>query len=330
MKYLFIGLGSIGKRHLENLRELTNDEIIAYRSSKKNDGLGDKYGIKEYYDFDETLKQNPDVVFITNPTKFHMRFALKIAKNNCHLFIEKPISHNLEKIDELLDIMNKNKKICYVGFNFRFHPNLIKINELIKSDKIGKVLFARMQVGQYLPDWHPDEDYRKSYSARKDLGGGVVLTLIHELDCAHWLFGEIKSVIAYVGKLSSLDIDVEDTASIIMKTKNGAFLEIHLDYIQKPLTRTCEIVGEKGKIEWNYTKNTVRLYLNKEKKLILYKEKKFRRADMFKKELKHFLNIIKKGNKNNKSNDIKHVMKIVEAIKKSSKKKKSIEIKEFD
>jgi len=328
MKYLFVGLGSIGQRHLQNLRAITKDCVIAYRPNAKNiDELNKKYGIKTYTDIKKAFQEEPDVVFITNPTSLHMPIAFKAAEKKCHIFVEKPISHNLNQIDELFSVMKKNNKICFVGFNYRFHPNLIKIKQLLDENKIGKILFARIQAGQYLPDWHPEEDYRQGCSARKDLGGGVVLTLIHEIDYAYWLFGKIESVMASIEKLSSLEIDVEDTASMILKTKNDAIIELHIDYLQRPATRTTEIIGEKGTISWDYFKNEVRLLLNRESKWITYKEKSFERNDMYADELKNFLKCIKNSEQPKITNDdVKDVMRIIEAIKKSSQTGKRINL----
>lgn len=326
MKYLFVGLGSIGQRHLKNLRNITDETILAYRTNTKNvEGLNNEYNIKSYLDLDDAFNQKPDVVFISNPTSLHMPIALKAAEHNCHLFIEKPISHNLDQIDLLFKKMKENNKVCFVAYNFRFHPNLIKIKEILNQNKIGKIFFSRVQAGQYLPDWHPYEDYKKGYSARKDLGGGVVLTLIHEIDYIYWLFGEVKSVFASLEKLSSLEIDVEDTASIILKTKNNVTIELHLDYIQKPAVRNCEIVGEKGKILWDYFNNEVRLYQNKTDNWTSYKEDNFNRNDMYVGELSHFLHCINnKESQQISHKDVKDVMKIIKAIQQSSKKENKI------
>ena len=328
MKILFVGLGSIGQRHLQNLRNITKDSVIAYRSCADDiNELDKKYNIQSFTDIDKAFQEKPDVVFITNPTSLHMPIALKAAENNCHIFVEKPISHNLNQTDELFSTMEKNKKICFVGLNYRFHPNLIKIKELLDKNTIGKVLFARIQSGQYLPDWHPEEDYRKGCSAKKDLGGGAVLTLIHEIDYAYWLFGKIESVMAFTEKLSSLEIDVEDTAAMILKTKNNAIIELHIDYLQRPASRTTEIVGEKGTIYWDYFKNEVKLFQNKENKWTTFKEKSFERNKMYADELKHFLRCINNEEEPKiTNNDVKEVMKIAEAVKKSAEEGKRINL----
>jgi len=328
MKYMFVGLGSIGQRHLKNLRKITDDPVIAYRTNKSNiEEIDEKFNVKSFTDLKEALDEKPDVVFITNPTNLHIPVALKAADISSHLFIEKPISNNSEKIDELYKKMEKNKKNCFVGLNYRFHPSLIKIKNMLDEKDIGKILFARIQVGQYLPDWHPDNDYRLEYSARKDMGGGVVLTLIHEIDYAYWLFGEVKSVFAFTDKISNLEIDVEDVASIIMKTKDNILVELHMDYLQKPPSRSLEIIGTKGKITWDYFKGEIKIYDNKKDIWTTIKEEGFNRNQMYEDEIKHFLNCIKEKEKPRITyKDISDVMKIVDAVKKSASNGFKIEI----
>lgn len=324
-RYLFVGLGSIGMRHLENLRQITNDPILAYRSSKKSVPISKLYKVQSFFNYDLALKQKPDVVFITNPTSLHLPHAIKAAETACHIFIEKPISNNLNFVNKLYSISNKHNRLCYVGFNFRFHPTLIQIKKLLNAGKIGNVLFARIQVGQYLPTWHPEEDYRKSYSSQKKLGGGVLLTLIHEIDYAYWLFGNFKWVIATCEKLSSLDIDVEDTVAIIAKTSNGTLVELHMDYLQTPPERNCEIIGTKGKIIWNYFDNSLKIYQDKLEKPEIYRKNSFERNQMFVAQLKHFIKQVesakttKKHLLNDQQKSVVDVMKIIQAIKKSSK-----------
>ena len=324
--YLFVGLGSIGQRHLKNLRSMTNARILAYRSSKRsNKSIEDKYNIDSFSNLETALAKYPDVVFITNPTSLHIPTALKAAKNKCHLFIEKPISHNTDNIDKLFSICKHNNKVCYVGYNYRFHPNLLKIKQFIDEKIIGKIYFARIQVGQYLPDWHPNKDYRKEYSAIEELGGGVVLTLTHEVDYIHWLFGEIDSLISFTKKVSQLEINVEDIAAIILETKDNIVIELHMDYLQRPSSRTCEIVGENGKILWDYFKNEIKLFVGKENKWYVFREDNFQRNDMYKNELIHFHACIDDKEQPVVSVDqVKAVMDIVKAIKLSSLKGKKI------
>ncbi|MBU1179646.1 Gfo/Idh/MocA family oxidoreductase, partial [Patescibacteria group bacterium] len=229
MRILVVGFGSIGRRHVKNLLSLGVDDILLYRRSKK----GNEFNIPEYDDLDEALAQKPDAVLIANPTALHIPIAIKAARVGAHLFIEKPLSHNLEGVEELSRIIKEKGLISMIAYQYRFHPALQKIKELIDSGVLGKIIFGRVEVGQYLPDWHPGEDYRKGYSARKDLGGGVILTLIHEIDYLTWLLGKPKSVSSVAGHFSNLEIDIEDLAEISVKYENGALGQIHLDCIQK-------------------------------------------------------------------------------------------------
>ena len=280
MRHLIVGFGSIGMRHVSNLVSM-NEVVIIYD--------------RHLHDFDERLKE-VDSVFITCPTINHMEYALKAAKANKHVFIEKPISHNNKDIKNLYDICRKNNKTCYVGYNFRFHKELIDIKERLNNKDVS---FVKVEVGEYLPGWHPDKDYRKEYSARKDMGGGVVLTLSHEIDYIRWIFGKIKTVKAIIGKTSDLELDVEDTASVIMETEKGVFIELHMDYIQKPAVRTMKVRGKNIDIDWDY-------YANKE----------FDRNQMFIDEVTHYINCCN-GNATPvvTEEEVVDVMNIIEEIK---------------
>ena len=197
---------------------------------------------------------------MTNPTSLHIQSALAAAKQGCHVFIEKPISNTLDGIDELIDIARKKNLVVLVGCNLRFHPCLQFIKKLLDEKRIGKVISARVQMGQYLPDWHPWEDYRTMYSAHKSLGGGIILDAIHELDYINWFLGDVNQVFSFSAKLSDLDIDTEDVAEILLRLKSGAIAEVHLDYVQRYPSRTCEIIGDKGSILLNINEGTVKLY----------------------------------------------------------------------
>ena len=185
MKILIVGLGSIGKRHLINICSKTNYEIIVY--TRRTDlQLIRRKNIKIFDNLDLCLKENPNVAFITNETINHIPIALKLAKKGLHLFIEKPLSNDLRQIRNLLQIVKEKRIVTLVGCNFRFHKCIQKIKSLIEQKKIGKIISVKVECGTYLPDWHPYEDYSKGYAARDDLGGGVVLTCIHELDYLYW------------------------------------------------------------------------------------------------------------------------------------------------
>lgn len=262
MKILFIGLGSIGQRHLRNLRCIDPDiEILAYRSIGRNLKISDDmmaeytdlrkhYNIKTFTDYAAALEQRPDAVLVTCPTSLHIPIALEAAKYNCHLFIEKPLSDSMEGVNELIKIVEQKNLVALVGYQLRFHPALRLIHELLHEGKIGKILSAHIEFGKYLPGAHPYEDYRQGYCARKSLGGGALLSLSHELDYAQWLFGMPKRVFALGGKLSSLEVDVDDSDDILMDCSIP--VHIHLDFLQQPSSRKCTIIGEGGRVFWDY------------------------------------------------------------------------------
>ena len=295
MKFLFCGLGSIGKRHVENIKNIIDCEVFALkRKNYKEDDFVKKYKIEIFFDLDKALQSMPDAVFITNPTNFHIPHALKAAKHNCHLFIEKPLSNNMDGVEKLIHLAKKNNLIGMIGCNLRFHPSLRLIKKMLEENWIGKVISIRAQAGQYLPDWHPGQDYRIGYSANKNFGGGVVLDLIHELDYLYWFFGEVKEVFAFIDKSSNLEINSEDTAEILLRFRNNIIGEVHLDYVQRTPSRSCQIIAEEGTIIWDYYKGEVKVYRitnNSWKTFNLKKE--FNLNQMYVDEIRHFINCLK-------------------------------------
>ncbi len=311
MKVLVVGLGGIGQRHMRNVREkFGNDvEIIAYRVRKLSltvsqtleveEGINveDKYNIKAYYDYHEALAQVPDVVFICNPSSLHIPIALKAAEAGCHLFIEKPISHNLDDIEQLVSLCESKNLVGFVGYQLRYHPCYKKLKTLINEGVIGRLLSVHAEVGEYLPNWHKYEDYRQMYASRKVQGGGVVLSQIHELDYLYDLFGLPKKVFAIGGHISSLEIDVEDTAKILLDMQyDGRLLpvSVHMDYNQRPPTRGCKVVGEEGKILMDFMATTLKIEKTDGSVSEEFDYSGFERNQLFTDEINHFFKSIEK------------------------------------
>jgi len=194
MKYLIAGFGSIGRRHFQNLLSLGEKDILFYRSRKSTLSDESLSGFRVEEDLEKALAQKPDAVVISNPTALHLDVAIPAARQGCHILLEKPISNSMDRIDELRNAAKASDSRILVGFQFRYHPGLMQINEWIQQEKIGSIYYVRTHWGEYLPDWHSWEDYHDSYSARKDLGGGALLTLSHPIDYLRWIFGEFDSV----------------------------------------------------------------------------------------------------------------------------------------
>jgi predicted dehydrogenase len=268
---LFAGLGAIGQRHLRNLHAIVGDrlEVAAFRVRRHvavvnerleldtGQSVEAKYGIRVFAELEQALETfRPTLVFVCNPTSLHLDVALPAARFGANLFIEKPLGSSLEGAERLAAIVEEKSLTALVGFQMRFHPCFKKLRQLLAQDSIGRVIAVRARYGEYLPGFHPYEDYRQSYAARESLGGGVILTQIHDFDYLVALLGMPERVFAMGGHLSALEIDVEDVASVSleMRHEDGRALPVHLhqDYLSQPPARTCSFLGEAGAIEVDF------------------------------------------------------------------------------
>lgn len=294
MRFLITGYGSIGRRHFQNLLALGVEDIIFYRTHKST--LDDDE-LSEYIvetDLGKALAHDPDAVIVSNPTAFHLDVAIPAANAGCDILLEKPVSHNMDRVREFRRLVKAEDVKVLVGFQFRFHPGLKQIKGLLAGGQIGRPLSVQAHWGEYLPGWHPWEDYRQGYSARRDLGGGVVLTLSHPFDYLRWLVGEVKAVWAFTESGSDLELEVEDTAEIGLRFENGSIGSIHLNYTQRPAAHWMEIVGTKGTIHWDYIKGKVSVYdVQESARKEIPVPSDFERNDMFIEEMRHFLAVVK-------------------------------------
>lgn len=290
MKVLIAGLGSIGRRHLRNLQILGERDIILYRTHRSTLPDDELSEFLVETDLKTALDHDPDAVIVSNPTSHHLDVAIPAARRGCDILLEKPISHTMEGVTDLATVVRDEQVNVLVGYQYRFHPSLQKMNELLKTGAIGRPLSARSHWGEYLPNWHPWEDYRKGYSARADLGGGVILTLSHPLDYLRWLFGEVEEVWASSGSYGDLELDVEDTAEISLRFSKGMIASVHLDYNQQPPAHHLEVIGTDGTIQWNYSDGAVRWYQGDNNAWQTWSTpQKFERNEMFLAQMRHFL-----------------------------------------
>jgi len=309
VKILFCGLGGIGQRHLRNLRQLLGDElqVHAYRVRGQRIKLRDNltvdegadlerdYAIVVHHDLAEALAEKPDAAFICNPNSLHVPVALYCVRAGVPVFMEKPLASDLAGIDQLLAEVEQRRLPFHVGYNFRFHPGLQRLKALLDSGFFGRLLSVRSEIGEYLPNWHRYEDYRQMYAARADQGGGVILSQIHEMDLIYWFFGLPCSIVTHGGQLSHLEIDVEDTASSLMRCDGamGSFpILLHQDYLQRPPVRCFKIVGDAGYAEIDLLANRLRVYAAEGE---LSEENDFPgfvRNDMFLAQARHFLDCV--------------------------------------
>jgi predicted dehydrogenase len=305
MKALIVGLGGIGQRHARNLRAILQDrvELLAYRvrgltqvitpalQADSGRNVERDLEIEPFTDLGAALARRPDVAFICNPTSLHVATAMACLEGGCDLFIEKPLSDRLDGVDDLIAAAASAGRIAMVGYHLRFNPCLRTLASVVGSGVLGEILAVRATIGEYLPGFHPYEDYRQGYAANADLGGGVVLTQIHEFDYLYSLFGAIKSVYAIGGHWSHLDIDVEDVASTLMAAAIGTRpLPIHLqqDYLQAPPVRQCEVTGSRARALLDFRALTVTV-VTPDAAPIVHSFEGFDRNQMFVDELRHFL-----------------------------------------
>ncbi|KYK28205.1 MAG: Gfo/Idh/MocA family oxidoreductase [Theionarchaea archaeon] len=269
MKILVIGAGSIGRRHIGNLNLLGYNTIDVVDVDKARLAyVKNNFKVTDTFHDMKDISAEYDVAFILTPPAYHVEMALHQARRGVDLFIEKPLSHNTDNIDELIRIKEENDLVIMVGYNLRFNLGLTQLKSYIENGSIGKMYYIRAEVGQYLPDWRPLQDYRKSYTAREELGGGIILDGSHEIDYVMWLadstLTEVKTV---YDRVSDLEITVEDIAEVILKFENGIIASIHLDMIERGYNRYCKVVGEKGSIKWIFKENILKLYDGESRKL---------------------------------------------------------------
>lgn len=261
MKVLIAGLGAIGQRHARNLRALYGDELelLAFRRRRLSHVVTETLarddsrnveadlGVTVFADLDEALAARPDAVFVCTPTSQHLEIAQRAADAGCHLFVEKPLSHTMQDVERLRETVMKKRLVVLVGCQWRYHPCVRWLRDVIHEGTLGTLAEAEIEYGEYLPDWHPYEDYRTSYAARAEMGGGVVLTQIHDYDLAWWLFGPPRSVTATGGHVSDLEIDVEDTVDA--RLEGGAVpVSVRQSFATRPPRRVITVTGDRGSV----------------------------------------------------------------------------------
>jgi predicted dehydrogenase len=290
VKILIAGFGSIGRRHFHNLLALGERDILFYRSGRSTLPDDELEGYPVETDLQAALSHRPQAVIVANPTALHLDVAIPAAEAGCSLLLEKPISHTLDRLPELQAALRSSGAQVFVGYQFRFHPGLRQVKRLVEEGAVGRLVSVRAHWGEYLPGWHPWEDYRQGYSARQDLGGGVVLTLCHPLDYLRWLLGEVASLWAFTGQLSDLGLSVEDTAEIGLRFFGGALGSLHLDYCQRPPSHRLEMIGTRGVIRWDNAGDAVQLYRASDDQWNSFSVPAgFERNIMFLDQMRHFL-----------------------------------------
>lgn len=313
LRILFVGLGGVGQRHLRNLRSLLGEELdpIAYRVRRENAVLTDQltiaqsshlereFRLRVFDDLDRALGERPEICIVANPSALHVPVALRAAEAKVDLFIEKPLSADMHSVRELIDEVRRNGSIGYVAYQLRFHPGVQGLIRALDERRCGRIYSVHCEVSEYLPAFHPYEDYRRMYASRKDLGGGVVLTQIHEVDLLYRLFGLPQSVYSVGGKLSDLEVDVEDCVTSIFKYRHddgGCWAAtLHQDYLGRPPRRRLIVHGALGTLELDLRQGYLDFISHDGESHRLVDAKDFPRNELFLAEMRHFLETRKNG-----------------------------------
>lgn len=287
---LIAGFGSVGRRHFQNLKHLGCRQFVFLRSGRGTIDDKDTSGFPSTSRLDEALDYRPKAVIIATPSAMHLDIALQAAEAGCDLYIEKPLGHTLTGVNRLIEIVHQHRLIAMVGCQFRFHPLLLQLHAMIAGGQLGRITGAAAEWGEYLPAWHPWEDHRESYSARLELGGGVLLTLIHPLDYLYWLFGEWRRLQAMVARVPSLDTPAgEDWSDVNIEFTSGVLGHVHLDYIQRPPVHRLSVVGDMGRVLWDYHSGELRCWALEGESVVHRVPEGFERNHMFLNAMEHFL-----------------------------------------
>jgi predicted dehydrogenase len=254
-RILIVGTGSAGTRHLNLAKKFfPTAEIRVLKINRPTNNLDDIE--KTITTIEEALEFHPVIAIIANPSSLHIDVSISLASRGVHLLIEKPISDTLDRVSDLIRICQEKNLVLMTGYNLRYSPSLISFRKYLLENYAGEIFSARVEVGQFLPNWRPDLDYRNSVSAKKDLGGGVILELSHEIDYLRWIFGEIQWVNGILVKQSNLEIDVEDSAHLTLGTFPDSLgkqivISANLDFIRHDTTRNCTAICENGSLRWD-------------------------------------------------------------------------------
>jgi predicted dehydrogenase len=261
-RFLIVGCGSIGERHLRVFRQATKWEIAACDPrSDRLEHMQDTYGVQEVYrDFDEADLKSFQAVAICTPTHTHVPLSVRAAEAGCHLFLEKPVSTSLAGVDTLLKLVAERGVVLQVGYVMRSHPGLRLVQEWLQKGEAGEIVAGRVKVGYYVPDYRPD--YRDTYWMKSETGGGCILDASHQLDYIQWLLGAPGQVSCFASHLGDWDVeqDVEDAAVILLRFPSGALADLHFNHLQRNYTHELELVGRQGTILWSYHENQAALY----------------------------------------------------------------------
>ena len=320
-KVAVIGLGNIAVRHRRNLKQLFPDVILYAMSSSGRsplEGVSDSDIVVA--SIDELINAKVELVIIASPATFHAKHAVPLIEVGIPTLIEKPVTADLKDASLLNKVIRATQTPVAVSYCLRYLPSALKVKALLEQKYLGTLHNVSIHVGQYLPDWRPNKDYRDSVSASKKLGGGALLELSHELDYAQWLLGNCNVEHALLRSSEELGLDVEDVADVILRSDEGVVVNIHLDFLQRSVQRNCSLIGSKGRLDWDLITNSITFHdaLGSE---LIYSEPMWDKNNMYLSVIKDFIEMVK--GHNNQCVELNMAVKtinLIEAIKLNARK----------
>lgn len=324
MKFLVVGLGSMGKKRVRNLMQLKAGEVTGFdlRADRRRE-VTDLYGVKTFARFEQAMSKNPDALIISTSPHAHLPYCFEAIRENKHFFTEVNWPGDLADMDRLIRELRRKKGLIGVpSCTFRFHPSISTIKKVMEEGTIGRAVQVTYTSGQWLPDWHPYEDYRHFYVASKDTGSGREQVSI-ELDWLRWCFGRVSSVSAMVRKMSTLEIDAFDTYQMLLDFAGGSIASVLVDLVRRDHNRYCLVVSEKGTIIWDWRLRCVRVLDAASGVYREYPERPgywgYYIEDMYRDEMASFVAAVEgKGKYMNSYAEERKVMDLIVAAEKSS------------
>jgi len=307
-RILIAGAGSIGRKHLANLHGMNIGDLAVCDPDKERAYAGAGQELPVFTDFHGALEQfQPSAVFVCSPPIFHVEQTLAAIHSGADVFMEKPVSNSMDKVHDLIAAAEACGRVVQVGYNLRFDPGVRRLKDIVERETIGRVLWARAEVGHYLPNWRPWQDYRLSYTGRKELGGGVILDLSHEMDYLTWILGDPIQILCMSAHTGTLAVDVEDSASILLRFRSGAHADLHMDCLQRSRTRICKLVGEKGTAQWDAVTSELRVWVDGKEHVASCASDP---NDSYVAEVRHFLECVER--RSTPLVDLKHAIRVLE------------------
>lgn len=251
MRFAVIGQGSAGRRHVELLAE-AGHEVVGFDP-------GIERGASETplaATLEEALSDVQAAV-VASPNSLHAEHADAGLRGGVHVLVEKPLATSAADAEALAALAASRSLHCGVAMNLRFHPCVLYLRELLDSGALGTVRFARASFGYDLRLWRPGTDHRASYSARAELGGGIVFDAIHEIDYLLWLLGPVASVSAEMTDSPDPDIDVEDLAVAALRFCSGTLGTLDVNFFEPAYRRGCVLAGTEATASWDWPSDSV-------------------------------------------------------------------------